>query len=62
MYDCYTTSGTNPDGTKVGEVVVVGQSGWGGSVELIVVVRPFFHDGLTSDPYAESIVNVWLNE
>lgn len=62
VYDCYTTSGTNPDGTKVGEVVVVGQSGWGGSVELIVVVRPFFHDGLTSDPYAESIVNVWLNE
>ena len=43
-------------------MVVVGQSGWGGSVELIVVVRPFFHDGLTSDPYAESIVNVWLNE
>ena len=31
VYDCYTTSGTDPDGTNVGEVVVVGQSNWGDS-------------------------------
>ena len=62
VYDCYTTSGTNPDGTKVGEVVVTGQSNWGGMVELIVIVRPISHDGLVSDPYAESFVNTWLDE
>ncbi len=62
VYDCYTTSGTDPDGTKIGEVVVVGESNWGGTAELLVVVRPRVHDGLTTDPYAESIVNFWLNE
>ena len=61
VYDCYTTSGTDPDGTNVGEVVVVGQSKWGGTIELLVVVRPFFHDGLTTDPYAESLVNAWID-
>ena len=61
VYDCYTTSGTNPDGIKVGEVVVTGQSNWGGMVELIVIVRPISHDGLVSDPYAESYVNAWLD-
>ena len=44
----------------VGEVVIVGQSSWGGTVELIVIVRPDSHDGLTSDPYAESLVNAWI--
>ncbi|MBF15080.1 MAG: hypothetical protein CMA97_06165 [Euryarchaeota archaeon] len=62
VYDCYTTSGTNPDGTKVGEIVVTGQSNWGGMAELIVIVRPISHEGLVSDPYAESFVNTWLNE
>ena len=61
VYDCYTTSGTNPDGIKVGEVIVTGQSNWGGVVELIVIVRPSSHDGLVSDPYAESYVNAWLS-
>ena len=45
----------------LGEVVVVGQSNWGGTVELLVIVRPFFHDGLTTDPYAESLVNAWID-
>tara|TARA_Y100000589_G_scaffold329847_1_gene377685 strand:- start:273 stop:1160 length:888 start_codon:yes stop_codon:yes gene_type:complete len=60
VYECYATSGTDPEGTNVGEVVIVGQSNWGGTIELLVVVRPFSHDGLASDPYAESIVNQWL--
>ena len=60
VYDVLSTSSTDPDGTKVGEVVVVGQSNWGGTVELVVVVRPWFHDGLATDPYAESYVNAWL--
>ena len=62
VYDVLSTSSTDPDGTKVGEVVVVGQSNWGGTVELVVVVRPWFHDGLATDPYAESYVNAWLDE
>ena len=61
VYDCYTTSGTDPDGTRVAEVVVVGQPNWGGTVEMLVVVRPSFHDGLTTDPYAESLVNAWID-
>ena len=60
VYECYATSGVDPEGTNVGEVVIVGQSNWGGTIELLVVVRPFSHDGLASDPYAESIVNQWL--
>ena len=60
VYDCYANSGTNTNGIKVGEVVIVGQSSWGGTVELIVIVRPDSHDGLTSDPYAESLVNAWI--
>ena len=60
VYECYATSGADPEGTNVGEVVIVGQSNWGGTIELLVVVRPFSHDGLASDPYAESIVNQWL--
>ena len=62
VFDCYSTSGTNADGTKVGEVVIVGQSNWGGSLEILVIVRPFFHDGLTTDPYAESLVNAWITD
>ena len=50
-----------PPCTVHGEVVVVGQSNWGGTVELVVVVRPWFHDGLATDPYAESYVNAWLD-
>ena len=61
VYDCVTTSGTDPEGTRVGEVVVVGQSRWGGTVDLLVVVRSSVHDGLTTDPYAESIVHAWLD-
>ena len=60
VYECYAASGADPEGTYVGEVVVVGESNWGGTIELLVVVRPFSHDGLATDPYAESIVNDWL--
>ena len=60
VFDCYSTSGTDKDGTKVGEVVILGQSSWGGTLNLLVIVRPFFHDSLTTDPYSESIVNQWL--
>ena len=61
VYDCYANSGTSTSGIKIGEVVIVGQSNWGGTVELVVIVRPESHDGLTSDPYAESLVNAWID-
>ena len=60
VYDCLATSGTNSDGTKIGEVVIVGEARWGGVLDLVVIVRPFFHDALSSDPFAETLVSTWL--
>lgn len=61
VYDCLATSGTNSDGTKIGEVVITGVSGWGGVLDLVVIVRPVFHDGLATDPFAETLVSTWLD-
>tara|TARA_B100000768_G_scaffold180316_1_gene199932 strand:+ start:296 stop:1183 length:888 start_codon:yes stop_codon:yes gene_type:complete len=61
VYDCLAKTGTNSDGTKIGEVVVTGQSGWGGVLDLIVIVRPVSHDGLISNPFAETLVSTWLD-
>ena len=60
VYDCLTTLGTNPDGTKIGEVVIVGEAGWGGVLDLVVIVRPLNNPALSSDPFAETIVSTWL--
>ena len=61
VYDCLATSGTNSDGTKIGEVVIAGVPGWGGVLDLVVIVRPVFHDGLATDPFAETLVSTWLD-
>lgn len=61
VYDCLATSGTNSDGTKIGEVVIAGVPNWGGVLDLVVIVRPVFHDGLSSDPFAEALVSNWLD-
>jgi len=61
IYDCLATSGTNSDGTKIGEVVIAGVPVWGGVLDLVVIVRPVFHDGLSSDPFAETLVSNWLD-
>jgi len=61
VYDCLATSGTNSDGTKIGEVVIAGVPGWGGVIDLVVIVRPVFHDGLVTDPFAETLVSTWLD-
>jgi len=29
-------------------------------LDLVVIVRPFFHDALSSDPFAETLVSTWL--
>ena len=61
VYDCLTTLGTNPDGTKIGEVVIAGEAGWGGVLDLVVIVRPISHNGLLGDPFAETLVSEWLD-
>ncbi len=61
VYDCVATSGTNSDGTKIGEVVIAGEAGWGGVLDLVVIVRPISHNGLLGDPFAETLVSTWLD-
>ena len=61
VYDCLTTLGTNPDGTKIGEVAIVGEAGWGGVLDLVVIVRPLGNPALSSDPFAETLVSEWLD-
>ncbi len=61
VYDCLTTLGTDPDGTKIGEVVIAGEAGWGGVLDLVVIVRPISHNGLLGDPFAETLVSEWLD-
>ena len=61
VYDCVATSGTNSDGTKIGEVVIAGEAGWGGVLDLVVIVRPISHNGLLGDPFAETLVSEWLD-
>ena len=62
VYDCLATSGTNSDGTKIGEVVIAGVPGWGGVLDLVVIVRPdFSNPALSSDPFAEMLVSEWLD-
>ena len=61
VYDCLTTLGTNPDGAKIGEVVIVGEAGWGGVLDLVVIVRPLNNPALSSDPFAETLVSTWLD-
>lgn len=62
VYDCIASSGTNSDGTKIGEVVITGVPGWGGVLDLVVIVRPdFSNPALSSDPFAETLVSEWLD-
>ena len=51
---------TNPNGVKVGEVFCAAESSWGGELNVLVVVRPVGHTGLTSDRYAESLAVPWI--
>ena len=55
------TLSSNPQGVKVGEVFCAAESSWGGELDILVVVRPLGHTGLSSDRYAESLAVQWLS-
>ena len=55
------TLSSDSDGIKVGEVVCVASSSWGGEVDILVVVRPIGHTGLNQDRYAESLTVEWIS-
>mgnify|MGYP001236979230 CR=1 FL=1 len=61
LYDLRSlTLSSDPDGVKVGEVFCVAESSWGGELDILVVVRPIGHTGLSSDRYAESLAVQWI--
>jgi len=53
--------GANEDGVKVGEVLCLGTSNWGGELEVLVIVRPIGHPGLSNDRFAETLAFNWLS-
>tara|TARA_Y100000768_G_C23909879_1_gene649415 strand:- start:2 stop:856 length:855 start_codon:yes stop_codon:yes gene_type:complete len=54
------TLSSNPQGVKVGEVFCAAESSWSGELDILVVVRPIGHTGLSSDRYAESLTVQWI--
>lgn len=62
LYELRSLSiGASDEGLKVGEVLCIATSSWGGTLEILVVVRPIGHPGLASDRYAESYALEWLS-
>jgi hypothetical protein len=62
MYELRSLSiGANEDGVKVGEILCLGASNWGGELDVLVIVRPIGHPGLSNDRFAESLVFDWLS-
>jgi len=62
LYDLRSlTLSSDPNGIKVGEVFCAAKGSWGGEVNLLVIVRPIGHTGITQDRYAESLVSQWLS-
>tara|TARA_B110001452_G_scaffold266840_1_gene274788 strand:+ start:2771 stop:3661 length:891 start_codon:yes stop_codon:yes gene_type:complete len=62
MYELRSLSiGSNEDGMKVGEVLCVGTSNWGGELEVLVIIRPIGHSGLSNDRFANTLVLDWLS-
>ena len=62
LYELRSLSiGSSDEGLKVGEVLCIASSSWGGTLEVLVVVRPIGHPGLASDRYAESYALEWLS-
>lgn len=62
LYELRSLSiGTNEEGVKVGEVLCVGTGIWGGEIEVLVIVRPIGHPGLSNDRFANELVLDWLS-
>jgi len=53
--------GSDENGLKVGEVLCVATSTWGGELQVLVIIRPRGHPDLTTDRYAEKLVLDWLS-
>jgi hypothetical protein len=52
---------TNEEGMKVGEVLCLGTSNWGGELDVLVIIRPIGHPGLSKDRFAEPLALDWLS-
>lgn len=61
VFELRSLLSTSEDGTRVGEVLCVAKASFGGELQLLVVVRPLLHPGLSSDRFAESLVLDWLS-
>ena len=62
LYELRSLSiGIDENGLKVGEVLCVATSNWGGELDVLVIVRPIGHTGLSSDRYAYSLTIDWLS-
>ena len=56
-----TTFGSDPAGTKVGEVVVVAKASWGGELDMLIIVRPLQPPNVDYDGIGEVWIRDWLN-
>jgi hypothetical protein len=60
-YNINTTAfGSDPEGTKVGEVVLVAKASWGGELDMLVIVRPLQPLDVDYDGIGESWIREWL--
>jgi hypothetical protein len=62
VFELRSLLSTSSDGTQVGEVLCVAKANLGGELQMLIVVRPILHPGLSSDRFAESLVLDWLAE
>ena len=62
MYELRSlTLNSDPNGFKVGEVFCAASPSWGGELDILVVVRPVGHTGLSSDRYVEGLTAQWIS-
>ena len=62
VFELRSLLSTTEEGTRVGEVLCVAKANFGGELQMLIVVRPILHPGLSSDRFAESLVIEWLGE
>ena len=61
VFELRSMLSTSEEGTRVGEVLCVAKANFGGELQMLVIVRPRLHPGLSSDRFAESLVIEWLS-
>ena len=55
-----TAFGLDASGTTVGEVITVASAEWGGTLNLLVIVRPLGHSSFDTDSNGEAWIREWL--